>query len=338
MRCPQCGSEMGGQNAGCQRCQPTLNLNAPGVRAGTVQRVALTGEVVEGEGEPTIGMAPGVPPLPTMGMPSNAGLPPMPTMPPPIRNPYAKPEPPTRARPKEISTPIVVSVVLGLIALVGCVGWYFAYGRPKPTLLTTQLRKYRPGDKWVYRMTGKMKMANGMLTIPLRGTYTIAIEQETFGDKPVLGFVNTLATENGLEIEDKAFCTQDPVSGVVTELGDSNGAEGAARKVMAPQGVMPGTWNAALKGGYDLTFDSGDTEQERMTIDGSEVVATPAGTFTTWKANVTSQDSRNGPITAIRWVSPQLGSYAKSEMTVSGGHDISLQLVLTLKSTTVKVW
>ena len=228
--------------------------------------------------------------------------------------------------------------VMGLIVLTGCGG-----GSSSPSVtalstttgLSTKTRSLKPGDQWVYTVTGQTTNP-GSAPVTLTGTLTLSLTSQTVKGAGVLALTSALAVtgSDGQNLNTTliTYLTQDATTGDISEVADNNdtaaGANGL-RTLTAPQVIFPGTWFKGLSKSVSMQFDTGETQTYNINVTGNEIVQTPIGAFSTWIAN-TGTDSG----IAEYWA-PQLGAPVKLTVQIGDAGSGALMGTALLKSTNV---
>jgi hypothetical protein len=200
----------------------------------------------------------------------------------------------------------------GLGGLTGCSGGGGAAGGA--ARLATQTRLLKPGDKWVYSVTGTSIGINPPVTGT--GTVTITISSQPFNGGVALAretvdhFVTT--DNNSIDFDTTTYFTQDAASRDIKEIGESS-SDSLPQAVVTPQTIEFGSWTNNETLSPSLDFGGGDVEPlASQTVVGTETVQTPIGSFAAWKVTTPS------PLPALPrpfvwdWA-PQLGAPVRFE-------------------------
>ncbi len=190
-----------------------------------------------------------------------------------------------------------------------------------PTVTT--LKALRPGDYWVYSVTGEITPPPSpqmpASPLPLGGIIINEIQILPFGGKPTLALV---ASQNltvagtsifGQNTPPKGifYLEQNPATKEVLIIGDNLGENGADRVTQQPQVFYPGYWSPATAYDHTLDWNSGATTRLTLSVTGPELVSTAIGNFNAWKAPTGSVESIGVVNTGIDWWTPQLGAPVK---------------------------
>ncbi len=220
-------------------------------------------------------------------------------------------------------------ILLGLALLTGCGGGNSSSTAP----LTTRTRALQPGDKWVFDISGQT-VNNNNQTLTVSGTLTESVSTHPINGTNALALQTDInaTTSDGqpLTSSSQIYFTQDS-SGSIVEIGDNNGLNATLRTVNTPDVVFPGTWSSSYAHTANLTFNTGETEQESISVNGTQVVQTPVGNFTAYAASLSSG---GGSPTTAYWV-PQLGSAVKFLLQLGAGGGSQPTITALLRSTTV---
>ena len=217
-------------------------------------------------------------------------------------------------------------------AVFGCGG-----GNHEAQPLATRMTTLRHGDEWYYRvdgwvlMQGKHQPVSGQLKV-----WVDALPLPIYdGMQAVIQYDYVF---NGAEFAPSArqYVQQDAITGEVRLIGDAGGgAVYPLREVKGQAVLWPGVWSLGNCPCH-AEFTNGDVLDASLQIVGSEVITTPAGSFTTWRCATTIQDSRNGAAVEEEWWAPQLGGCVKFTSSLIGtGYTGSVTAVL---ESTNKMW
>ena len=208
-----------------------------------------------------------------------------------------------------------------------------------PAPLATQTRVLQPGDTWVYDVNGSTVGVSPAVTGS--GTITITVSSKPLNGATVLAIDRTdhfvTSTGRTLDLVFTKYISQNSANRDILELGESSTGS-SLQTVAVPQTIIFGSWTNGATLNPTLDFGGGDVETGPMqTITGSEVVQTPAGSFTAWKVTSPNSFSAGSNPIVFDWA-PQLGApvrYATfyGYSSPSGSADITA--TATLKSTTV---
>ncbi|HLK59972.1 MAG TPA: hypothetical protein VKU00_25655 [Chthonomonadaceae bacterium] len=209
--------------------------------------------------------------------------------------------------------------------------------------LATRLATLQPGNTWTYSVTGNGTVNGQAVTVS--GTITISVAQATLNGQAVLAqtIAENFSLNNGGTFAQNTttYYIQDPNTGDVKEVGDLPSGGNTARTLNSPLLVVPGSWSTASS--YDNlgTFNTGDTIHRTFTIEGTQVVTTPSGTFTAWKVAVSQTANTGGTVAESNvtwWFAPEMGWLIQTSGTASSA-DGSTTLTITgsLTSTNLPV-
>jgi len=209
-------------------------------------------------------------------------------------------------------------------------------GRP-----ATQLRTLRCHDLWTYEASGTLVSDNappqnvrGDIAVTIasdpawqaQGALTLVFSQD-------LQIVGSRGELTALPAPDWRFAfRQDTTSGDVAILGDTMTPNGAWRVAIAGQIFYPGQWSANTAYDNVLDFGGGTFVQNTLRVMEHEEVATPAGAFNAWKAQISSESSVMGRIEGVDWWAPELGAPVKftTDAGLPDGSRLRLRAVLKM--------
>jgi hypothetical protein len=235
---------------------------------------------------------------------------------------------------------ILFCLALGLL-LSGCGGG--GGGATNAFPLATTTRMSQNGNTWNYSLTG-VGTVNGH-TEAVTGSVTSIISQYVINGQTVFSRTTQISSLIGgspYSSTTTAYFVQDS-TGEVFEVGDTGGPGNSVRILNAPVPVTVGAWSLSTSQSQSGTFTNGDTFQSVFAVQGTEVVTTPIGTFTTWKTTNLESLTSNGTTTnsnTTQWFAPEMGAYVKlyGTATVTNGSQVgTLTITATLTSTNVPV-
>ncbi|MSM39936.1 MAG: hypothetical protein GJT30_09995 [Geobacter sp.] len=207
-------------------------------------------------------------------------------------------------------------IVKGLI-LFSLSALLFACGGGGDTAVVgvSTTRMLQAGDSWVFDFSGQGHTVSETYTYT--GTATMNLTQETLNTETVLAMTDTetatFSSGSATTITAITYLQQDQSSGDIRLYGMLY--PNSTLKTVTDQPlpvIWPGSWEAGKTNTAIIHYSDGTTDATTYsyTIMGAESVATPAGTFATWKYVITSSG-----VTRTYWFSPQLGFYVKIDIT-----------------------
>ncbi len=205
----------------------------------------------------------------------------------------------------------------------------------------TYLRFLCCHDLWTYEASGTLT-STGALPQDVHGEIAVTVAAEPpWQSDEVLTLVFSqhlhVALPHGecaaLPMPDWRFAfRQDSESGDVAILGDTMTQNGAWRVAAAPQVFYPGQWSADTAYANNLDFGGGEFVRNTLRVLEPEQIATPAGQFTVWKAEISSESSLLGRIEGVDWWAPELGAPVKFTTDAGLPDGSRLRLLALLKT------
>lgn len=191
------------------------------------------------------------------------------------------------------------------------------------------LRLLREGDRWTYAATGRLTPPG----LAISGTIEVSI---VMAPTPAIAFVQalTMATPEG-EVPFPApplmfWFEQEPETRDVLIFADTMTPDGSRRMAREGRVFYPGRWSAGTA--YDNVLEFGAVSvRNTLTIERTEVVAAPVGTYEAWVGPITSQSSATGLIEGADWWTPELGAPIRFETrsTMPDGARMVMGAVMT---------
>jgi hypothetical protein len=240
---------------------------------------------------------------------------------------------------------ILLMATAGCGSLTGGTGGSSGGGNGTYPLATTT-RLLQPNDSWTYTITGgtAVNISTGTST-NVTGTLTQTISStSTNGASLANTQVYTLITSAGLPISwtTVVYMTQNTSTGVLSEVGDTNGPGNALRLASTPTEILPGGWASTTSFNTSLTYTNGETAKDTFTVTGTTTAAATIGsatdTFNVWTVSNVSGDSLGNQSSMTAAYAPEMGNviqFSSTITTVNAGYVLTLTGVLT--STTVPV-
>lgn len=226
-------------------------------------------------------------------------------------------------------------VGLAAISIAGCGGGGGTSNPDTPPSTTPHI--YAAGDQWQYDLFGE-EMLGGQ-NLSLSGTETQAVTSTTLSGKPVLAMTTTdnfIVNNQNVVQSTTSYVTQDPTTGAITLVADTQGPNESVRTVTKLQITQNGTLATGSTSASTLTFDDGDVEKTSQAVQGYTFLKVPAGTFNAWETLNQETDTNGVASTATQeWV-PNLGAFVKAQ--ISGTQPgFTIHFTLALTSTTVQL-
>ena len=212
-----------------------------------------------------------------------------------------------------------------------------------PQPLATSLRQFQQGDSWDYRINGTAILANGRNAAIHDGSLHFEITDfKAGGDFKRLtqeSVANMSATADGRTLPfshtTRETLSQDWIKATTFLMSDNEGPQGTVRTVRQPQVDTPGVWSNGLTQKSHLDFDDGESRDEITTVQGSLVVDTVLGKFTTWRCTQSETDSDGTRNTTTAWFVPNLGMPVKTSVTSTEPDGMVMKLTTELIKTSV---
>lgn len=129
---------------------------------------------------------------------------------------------------------------------------------------------------------------------------------------------------------------QDGTTRDVSVAADNMTRDGSPRTAKAPQVFYPGSWSAQTSYRNRLEFDNGDHVDNTLTVTGEEQVDTEAGSFSSWKATISSESAATGLIEGMDWWTPELGAPARFSTKSRMPNGSEMHFIATLKTSSVR--
>src|SRR5262249_12924385 len=102
--------------------------------------------------------------------------------------------------------------------------------------------------------------------------------------------------------------------------GDTEGENGALRRLAAPVRFWPGNWSRTTSFATEAKYDDGFTVRCELTVKGTEEVETPIGKLSCWtgecESSIDYKDMKNVSVERRTfWFAPQIGALIKERWT-----------------------
>ena len=228
------------------------------------------------------------------------------------------------------------ALIIGAVALAltGCGGGGGGSTDSGPLPAGT-LHAFVDGDQWQYSLAGTESLGGQNFT--LTGTETKTVAATTLNGAPVLAVTTHdvfLVDTQSIDESTTSYETQDPITGDIKLVADTQGPGGSLRMVTTQQVVQSGSFGTGTSRSSSVTFDSGQTQSSSESIQGHTFITVPTGTYNTWQALLTKTDTNGISSTDNEWWAPEIGAFIKA--TVSGTEPgFTIHFTLSLTSTTV---
>jgi len=216
----------------------------------------------------------------------------------------------------------------------------------KPDLSpATSLRLLRPGDQWVYRVSGTLTPP-GAQPLDLEGQITVSIVEDRLAgrsDWMTILFAQRFeitqpdGSKQPMPAPDWMFSVvQDAIGRDVSVAADNMTGDGSPRIAKAPQVFYPGAWSSRTAYENRLDFDNGDQVSNTLRVFDQEQVETGSGAFACWVARISSKSAATGLIEGQDWWTPELGAPAKFSTSSTMPDGSAMCFVATLQSSNVQ--
>lgn len=209
----------------------------------------------------------------------------------------------------------------------------------------TVLRLLHPGDRWTYGVVGTVTPP-GAEPLGLAGQITVSVEPDRLlrrSDFMAIVFSQQFeisqkdGSKQPMPAPDWVFSVvQDAATRDVSVAADNMTRDGSPRTAKVPQVFYPGTWSSQTSYRNRLDFDNGDHVDNTLAVIGDEQVETESGSFSSWKASISSRSAATGLIEGMDWWTPELGAPAKFSTKSRMPDGSEMHFVATLKSSSVR--
>ena len=210
-----------------------------------------------------------------------------------------------------------------------------------PHPLATSLRQFQRGDSWEYRVSGAASLTGGRTGTITDGTLKVAITGLEIADFDNLIETNDidLTFSDGTRTLPFSHSLRESLSqnlmGSTYLMSDNGGPQDSTRHVRQPQVDTPGSWAVGTIQSVHLDFDDGESRDETLTVQGSEVADTVLGRLTVWRCTQDEADSDGTKTATTLWFAPQLGMPVRTSGTTTNPDGMVLTLTTELAKTSV---
>jgi hypothetical protein len=209
----------------------------------------------------------------------------------------------------------------------------------------TTLRLLRVGDRWSYGVAGTVTPP-GAEPLELNGQITVSVEPDRLlrrSDFMAIVFSQQFeitqkdGSKRPMPAPEWMFSVlQDATTRDVSVAADNMTRDGGPRTAKTPQVFYPGSWSLQTSYRNRLEFDNGDHVENTLSVTGEEQVETESGSFSSWKATISSESAATGLIEGLDWWTPELGAPAKFSTKSKMPDGSELHFVATLKTNSVR--
>jgi hypothetical protein len=185
------------------------------------------------------------------------------------------------------------------------------------------MRTLQPGDNWIWEMEETTRSAGDEKTTSARGTKSISVAYSDFDGKRTLALSGTMEQFGKDEVKRDykwvEYIAQNENRDIVIH-GDTEGENGALRKLAAPVLFWPGIWSRTTTFATEAKYDDGFTVRCKLTVKGTEELETPIGKLSCWtgerESSIDYKDAKNVSIDRRTfWFAPQIGALVKERWT-----------------------
>jgi hypothetical protein len=154
------------------------------------------------------------------------------------------------------------------------------------------------------------------------------------------GTIEQIGKDGGKKIYNwTEYISQKPNRDVFSH-GDTEGENGALRKLAVATLLWPGSWSPTTTCTAEANYDTGFTYIHKVVVKGTEEVETPIGRLACWKGDYGTRVVYQGKEEVAVghrtfWFAPQLGAVVKERWTLSEKYGREREGTFLLRSTTV---